>query len=100
MRQRLAQGGCMKVLLVDDHPLILAALQAVIQGLGDDVTVFGVASADEARAALKRDAGFDLVLLDLGLGDEDGFDLLAELRAPYPALPVVVVSATDRARST
>lgn len=86
----------MKVLLVDDHPLILSALQAVIQGLGDDVTVFGVASADEARTALQRDAGFDLALLDLGLGDEDGFDLLAELRTQYPALPVVVVSATER----
>jgi DNA-binding NarL/FixJ family response regulator len=85
----------MKVLLVDDHPLILSALQAVIQGLGDDVTVFGVASSDEARTALQRDAGFDLALLDLGLGDEDGFDLLAELRAQYPALPVVV-SATER----
>jgi DNA-binding NarL/FixJ family response regulator len=86
----------MKVLLVDDHPLILSALQAVIQGLGDDVTVFGVASADEARTALKRDAGFDLALLDLGLGEEDGFDLLAELRSQYPGLPVVVVSATER----
>jgi DNA-binding NarL/FixJ family response regulator len=86
----------MKVLLVDDHPLILSALQAVIQGLGDDVTVFGVASADEARKALKQDAGFDLALLDLGLGEVDGFDLLAEMRANYPALPVVVVSATER----
>jgi DNA-binding NarL/FixJ family response regulator len=86
----------MKVLLVDDHPLILSALQAVIQGLGDDVTVFGVASADEARAALKRDAGFDLALMDLSLGEDDGFELLAELRSTYPALPVVVVSATER----
>jgi DNA-binding NarL/FixJ family response regulator len=86
----------MKVLLVDDHPLILSALQAVIQGLGDDVTVFGVASADEARTALQRDATFDLALLDLGLGADDGFDLLAELRTQYPALPVVVVSATER----
>ena len=86
----------MKVLLVDDHPLILSALQAVIQGLGDDVSVFGVASADEARTALKRDADFDLALMDLGLGAENGFDLLAEMRSSYPALPVVVVSATER----
>ena len=45
----------MKVLLVDDHPLILAALQSVIRGLGDDVTVVGVSTEKEARAALKRD---------------------------------------------
>lgn len=86
----------MKVLLVDDHPLILAALQAVIQGLGDDVTVIGVDSAAAARDTLRRDSDYDLVLLDLGLGDADGFDVLAEFRATYPAIPVVVVSASDR----
>jgi DNA-binding NarL/FixJ family response regulator len=86
----------MKVLLVDDHPLILSALQTVIKGLGDDVAVAGAASAAEARAALQADADFDLVLLDLALGDADGFELLTELRAAYPALPVVVVSASDR----
>jgi DNA-binding NarL/FixJ family response regulator len=86
----------MKVLLVDDHPLILAALQSVIQGLGDDVTVVGVDSAAAARAALAGDSGYDLVLLDLALGDADGFDVLVEFRAAYPALPVVVVSASDR----
>ena len=87
----------MKVLLVDDHPLILAALQTVIRGLGDDVTVAGVGTDREAREALAREADFDLVLLDLQLGETDGFDLLAELRQTYPALPVVVVSASDRA---
>jgi DNA-binding NarL/FixJ family response regulator len=87
----------MKVLLVDDHPLILAALQAVIKGLGDDVTVLGVSTERDARAALKRDPDHDLVLLDLHLGEGDGFALLAELRGLYPALPIVVVSASDRA---
>jgi DNA-binding NarL/FixJ family response regulator len=86
----------MKVLLVDDHPLILSALQAVIQGIGSDVTVTGVDSAAGARAALAEDADWDLVLLDLALGDADGFDVLAEFRAAYPAVPVVVVSASDR----
>jgi DNA-binding NarL/FixJ family response regulator len=86
----------MKVLLIDDHPLILSALQSVIQGLGDDVTVVGAASARAARDTLKADSDFDLVLLDLQLGDADGFDVLAEFRKAYPALPVVVVSASDR----
>ena len=87
----------MKVLLVDDHPLILAALQAVIQGIGSDVTVVGVESAAGARATLRDDPGFDLVLLDLALGDADGFELLGEFRSAFPAVPVVVVSASDRA---
>jgi DNA-binding NarL/FixJ family response regulator len=86
----------MKVLLIDDHPLILSALKTVIQGLGDDVEVVGASSAAAARATLKDDAEYDLVLLDLQLGDASGFDLLGELRVAYPALPVVVVSASDR----
>lgn len=86
----------MKVLLIDDHPLILSALKTVIQGLGDDVRVVGAASAAEARAVLAADPDFDLVLLDLALGDAHGFDVLVEFRAQYPAVPVVVVSASDR----
>ncbi len=87
----------MKVLLVDDHPLVLAALQAVIQSIGSDISVLGVASAAAARATLAEDSDYDLVLLDLALGDADGFDVLVEFRAAYPAVPVVVVSASDRA---
>ncbi len=86
----------MKVLLVDDHPLVLSALQAVIQTIGSDTTVVGVDSAAAARAAMREDADYDLVLLDLALGDADGFDVLIEFRAAYPAVPVVVVSASDR----
>jgi DNA-binding NarL/FixJ family response regulator len=46
---------------------------------------------------LQSDADFDLVLLDLALGEVDGFAVLSEFRSTYPALPVVVVSASDRA---
>ncbi len=87
----------MKVLLIDDHPLILSALQTVIQGLGDHVTVVAAGGAVDARRALEGASDFDLVLLDLQLGDADGFDVLSEFRNTYPGLPVVVVSASDRA---
>jgi DNA-binding NarL/FixJ family response regulator len=86
----------MKVLLVDDHPLILSALQAVIQGLGDGVFVTGAGSAEAARKALLDAADYDLVLLDLALGESDGFELLAEVRAAYPGIPVCIVSASER----
>jgi DNA-binding NarL/FixJ family response regulator len=89
--------AAMKVLLIDDHPLILTALQSVIEGLGDGVQVVGAESAQAARDELQADGSFDLVLLDLQLGDADGFDVLTEFRAAYPSVPVVVVSASDRA---
>lgn len=86
----------MKVLLIDDHPLIVAALQSVIEGLGDNVSVVTAHSAHTARERLRSDPHHDLVLLDLHLGDADGFELLGELRLRYPAVPVVVISASDR----
>ena len=85
----------MKALLIDDHPLILSGLQIVIRGLGDDVSVACVETARGARELLAEDASYDIVLLDLQLGDCSGFDLLEELRATYPSLSVVVVSSSD-----
>ena len=86
----------MKTLLIDDHPLILSALETVIQGMRDHVSLVKVETARAAREALATQSPFDLALLDLQLGDVDGFELLAEVRSGFPALSVVVVSASDR----
>lgn len=87
----------MKVLLIDDHPLILSALQAIIQTLDDDIDVATADTPEAAFTLLAQDSGVELVLLDLSLGEAvDGFDVLADLRERHPGLPVVVVSATER----
>ena len=86
----------MKVLLIDDHPLILSALEVVVRSLARDVSVTCAPSAVLAREALATSADYDLALLDLQLGDDDGFALLVELRASFPAVPIVIVSASDR----
>jgi DNA-binding NarL/FixJ family response regulator len=85
-----------KVLLIDDHPLILSALEVVVRSLAQDVSVTCTPSAVLARQALATSADYDLALLDLQLGDDDGFALLVELRASYPAVPIVIISASDR----
>jgi len=87
----------MNVLLVDDHPLILLALKTVIEGMGENVQVVVADCAEAAREAILRKDDFDLVLLDLQLGNDSGFEVLAELRSAYPGLPVVVMSASDLA---
>lgn len=87
----------MKVLIVDDHPLILAALGELVTSLVGDARIAGADSVRAVNDLLAQDANFDLVLLDLALGQEDGFTLLADLRNRYPLLPVVVVSASERA---
>lgn len=87
----------MKLLLIDDHPLILSALRHVIRDLDREVDVVGAESAQDARARLRERSNYDLLLLDLNLGDTHGFDLLTELRQQYPAIPVVVISGSEKA---
>ena len=87
----------MRVLLVDDHPLILSALRHIIHRLDAHIDVLTAENPTDTFALLTADAEVDLVLLDLNLGQAvDGFAVLADLRERHPALPVVVVSATER----
>lgn len=85
----------MKVLLLDDHPLVRAALESVIQGLDRDLSVLAAASAAQARQLLVESGPMDLVLLDLQLPDTDGFSLMVEWRRAYPDMPVVIISASE-----
>lgn len=82
----------MRVLLVEDNELIALGIVAGLRAHG--LTVDAVGSAAQAEAALATlDA--DLMILDLGLPDEDGMRLLARLRARGEALPVLVLTARD-----
>lgn len=88
----------MKLLVVDDHPLIVHALREVLPDLAGDIELYSAKNRDETLAVLARHPDCALVLLDLALPGAHGLDLLAELRRLYPRLPIVVLSAThDRA---
>jgi DNA-binding NarL/FixJ family response regulator len=87
----------MRVLLIDDHPLVLSALTDIIHKLDDRVQVITADGPDQTFDLLARDSSVDLALLDPQLADGvDGFALLADLRQRYPALPVVVMAANDQ----
>ena len=92
-------GKPMKILVVDDHPLIQQAL--ALTPPADPRRGRGAAprsTAPQTLTALARHPDCTLVLLDLALPGAHGLDLLAELRRDYPRLPIVVLSAThDRA---
>jgi DNA-binding NarL/FixJ family response regulator len=87
----------MKILIVDDHPLILHALQQVLPQLDHPVEALGATDRTEALTLLARHTDCALVLLDLTLPGARGLDLLAELRRDRPLLPIVVLSATHDA---
>lgn len=86
----------MRVLAIDDHPLIVSALQRILRELDEGIVVVTAGSAAAAREVLRTDTGFDVLLLDLALPDTDGHAFLAELRRTHPCLPVLVVSASER----
>lgn len=88
----------MKVLMLDDHPLILSALRQMLEAQSPGIEVAAAETPEQAKALLAAGGPpFDLLLLDLKLGDDvDGFDVLAELRQQHPELPVAIVSATER----
>ncbi|MCX7891056.1 MAG: response regulator transcription factor [Burkholderiales bacterium] len=85
----------MKIVVVDDHPLIVEALHHVLKSLAEEVEVFDARTAAEGRARLEAHPDADLLLLDLGLPGTDGFSLLADIRESFPTVPVVVLSGTD-----
>ena len=84
----------MKILIVDDHPLILHALQEVLISMDRQLEVLGATDRAEALTLLARHPDCALVLLDLTLPGARGLDLLAELRRDRPLLPIIVLSAT------
>ena len=88
----------MKILVIDDHPLIQEALQHVLAALDPGLELLQAHDASEAHAVLSREPDADLIILDLTLPGCDGFVLLGELRHEWPGMPVLVLSAThDRA---
>lgn len=88
----------MKILIIDDHVLIRESLGAVLRELRPEATVVEALNARETMRLVAEHPDFALVLLDLGLPDRDGFDVLADLRERHPTIPVVVLSGHhDRA---
>ena len=94
-RAYLRVDPIMKILVVDDHALIREALRSVLQELRPDAVIIDASSCSEAASLASAHSGeLELILLDLGLPDGDGFKLLADLRSLYPTVAAVVLSAT------
>ncbi len=81
--------------VVDDHQLFREGLRFVLEVLGKDVTVVEAESFGRAREFANKHKMFDLVIADLLLTGEDGFDGLKELRNNLPNVAVVVVSRLE-----
>lgn len=86
----------MKILIADDHALFREGMCHVLGELSESVTLL---QASECESALKHATDhpdLDLVLLDLNMPGKDGFAVLDTFTNRYPALPVIILSASNR----
>jgi DNA-binding NarL/FixJ family response regulator len=83
------------LVIADDHPLFRGALREAMRGLVGGASVGEAGTFEEVTELLERGGDVDLILLDLRMPGVRGFSGLMYLRAQYPSLPIVVVSAND-----
>jgi DNA-binding response OmpR family regulator len=86
----------MRVLLIEDDRMIAKGLETALRQEGYAVDAMG--DGRSAAEAL-RTSRFDLVLLDLGLPQRDGIEVLRELRGRGDSTPVIIVTARDDVRN-
>ncbi len=86
----------MRIIVSDDHPLVLLGLTALLQCQGEGLVVTGEARSAAALFSLLAKQSCDLVITDFSMPDErgadDGLALLSKLRERFPALPILVVT--------
>lgn len=79
-----------RVLLVDDHPVVRKGMKAILEDELPGVVVVEAADGDAALAALSEQT--DVVVLDLSMPGRSGVDLLAEIKHRHPRVPVLIMS--------
>lgn len=88
----------MRILIVDDHPLVCSALEDMLATAFEPCELMQAHSGAEALETVRRLEDIDLVLLDLKLPDVEGFQGLLQLRREAPKIPILVLSGLDDAR--
>lgn len=79
------------LLLIDDHPLVEVALEAALDRAPFSILLRFAASEQQARQLLTQPT--DIIVLDIGLPDGDGLEILRRLKIHFPQIPVLIYSA-------
>ena len=80
-----------KVFIVDDHPMVVAGLQALLQQLGNIKVAGSVSNAFETIPFLKNNE-IDVILLDINLPDISGIDLCKKIHKEFPQIKIIGIS--------
>src|SRR5690349_12730692 len=90
-----SESGPSTIIIADDHPLFRGALRLAVARLMPSSEVAEAGGLDELVTTLEGKRDVDLILLDLTMPGVQGFSGLLYLRAQFPEVPVVIVSAHD-----
>jgi DNA-binding NarL/FixJ family response regulator len=80
----------MKLIVADDHAIVRKGFQLIVT-MRPGWTLAEAASGDELLRALRRER-FDTLVLDISLGDRSSIELLDQIRAEFPTLPILMLS--------
>lgn len=80
-----------RIVIADDHAVVRKGLRQIIFE-AEDMTLVGEASSGDELLTVLRSCAFDVVVLDLSLGDRSGLELLKHIKSEFPRLPVVILS--------
>jgi two-component system, NarL family, response regulator DegU len=83
-----------RILLVDDHTLVLRGLAQVLYGCIPDAQVTQASNADTAIEELDREP-HDIALVDIRMPGRDGLELLREMRERWSGMPVIILTCFD-----
>jgi two-component system, NarL family, invasion response regulator UvrY len=86
-----------RILLVDDHEVFRSGLKRVLERLPGKAT-FGEAGNFQRALKLVREQDWDLMVLDISLGDRNGLEVLTELKQIRPHLPVFILTMHSEER--
>ncbi|MBF0429619.1 MAG: response regulator transcription factor [Magnetococcales bacterium] len=81
-----------KVFITDDHPLMCAGIQAILEEEGD-LSVVGESSDGKETLQRLRKEDVDVLVLDLQLPNIDGFEVLQRLKELRPELPILILTS-------
>ncbi len=80
----------MHVLIVDDDPIVVESCRRILAAEGFQLSIAG--NAESATSILESDASVDLILTDIKMPNQDGFQLIAYTSAAHPDLPVLMMT--------
>ena len=90
-----AGRSVLRLVLVDDHEMVLHGLTAMLAHFDDDVVIVGTATSFEQARRVVDATAPDIVLSDVRLGRDSGLDLVRELAATHPTVKVVMLTVYD-----